>query len=135
MRRIVLVPIIGMVLSLSLILTAPVWAACVQTNLDGTWRNVRVWSSDSPKTQCWDQCTLTIDGSGGITKGRYVSCSGQKSMIMGGQLNISPDCNIDGFIELSDGIINIEIGGFAGDELILTTEESVIQWNDYWSRY
>ena len=115
--------IIGTVLSLSLILTAPVWAECVQENLDGTWKAM-VWTSASPETQCWDQCTLTIDANGEIQSGRYVKCSGQESTITGGQLNISPDCNIDGFVQLSDGVLYIELGGIAGDELVLTAAQN-----------
>jgi len=122
--------IIGTVLSFSLIVAAPVWAECVQENLDGTW-NVVVWTSTSPKTQCWDKCTLAINGDGKIVKGKYVKCSGAKSTITGGQLNVSPDCNIDGFINLSNGVLDISLGGIMGNEIVLTTRESEVQWAEF----
>lgn len=111
--------LVGMLLILSSVLVAaPVWAECQQQELEGTW-TVEMWGGVN-SLMCWDQLTLTIDQNGVIEAGStFVDCRDENQQVVGGQLNISSGCVIDGWIETSSGILGVENGAFLEDTILL----------------
>lgn len=113
--------IIGMVLAVGVILAPPTWAfdgideefvPCTQIDLEGTW-NVEVGVKDEAGSHvCWELCNLTISSTGAVAQGgTYIDCADVSSEVTGGQLTLFYGCLIEGYIETSNGTVNIGTGG------------------------
>jgi hypothetical protein len=99
------------------------WAPCQQQDLEGIW-DAEVWAGDASGTQCWDQCTLSIDAGGLIaSEGTYTTCMGETSSVIGGQLTMNGDCELAGTIETSECTIYVERGAIGGNQLFLGVSE------------
>jgi hypothetical protein len=112
---------IGMVFAFGLILSQLTWAfdgidedfvPCAQSDLEGTW-SVEVGVKDEFGNHvCWEVCNLTIGPNGAVEQGgTYIDCLDVSSEITGGQLTLSYGCVIEGYIETSNGTVNIGTGG------------------------
>jgi len=119
------------VFAMSLAVIPSTWAAegdegptsfvpCEQADLQGTW-SVRVGAKDeSGNHLCWEPCTLSVDAAGVIhPNGSYEDCWGVVSDITGGALTLSSGCVIDGYIETSNGTVNVLTGALVENELVL----------------
>ena len=113
--------IVGMVFVFGLIVVQPTSAfdgideefvPCAQADLEGTWR-VEVGVKDEFGNHvCWEVCNLTISSTGAVQQGgTYIDCLDVSSDVTGGQLTLSYGCVIQGYIETSNGTVNIGTGG------------------------
>ena len=128
--------IISIVFVFTMILSIPsMWAdegdegsisfvPCEQVDLQGTW-SVKVGAKDEFGNHlCWESCSLTVDALGVVeASGTYEDCSQVTSDITGGQLDLSSGCVIQGYIETSNGTVNVATGATVGNELVLGMAE------------
>jgi hypothetical protein len=99
--------------SLFLILTASLaWAACAQSDLQGTWQAYAVDLDGS----YWIRCTVKIGAGGGITTGKPCKDSegGQFQTTSGGHLSLTSACIVKG---------TVSIGGAAAEVIHATLDK------------
>ena len=120
--------IIAMVVCVTLaLLPVSSWAVCDQSDLEDTW-STKLCGEVFRGEECWDECTLTIGADDIIKKiGKYTTCSGVSSSVVGGQLTISDGCQIEGTIETLLSRFYIDRGGIVDDKLVLR-KTSAARW-------
>ena len=116
---------VGMVLALSMIfLTASSWATCEQQDLEGTWPVLVCGSVDCFGDHCLERCQLQVDANGLIQDtGAIMETGCGDWAITGGELTWSSGCMIRGYIETSNGTLNVSNGTIFEDKLVIGVSE------------
>jgi len=98
---------VAVVFCFSLFIAGFVQAACLQSQMAGNWF-FHAWSEkieDPLQTGEWLYGIMTVTATGAVGASTVTDSDGLKGQITGGQLKLSPSCEITGYINiLEDGV-------------------------------
>jgi hypothetical protein len=84
----------------------PVWAACTQSNLTGTWR-LYAFGAEAPDDEpFWAFCTIRVLAGGDIDSGECTYDDESTETVTGGQLTVNRSCRVAGTF-IGDGVTTI----------------------------
>jgi hypothetical protein len=91
----------------TLLSALPVWAACTQAHLTGTWRLYAFGAEAPDDVPFWAFCTIRVLAGGAIQSGTVCTYDDESTeTVTGGQLTVNNGCVVTGTF-IGDGVTTI----------------------------